>query len=37
METKINGEELPYVVCKLKKGESACNRKRWNEYGWMTE
>ena len=22
METKINGEELPYVVCKLNKGES---------------
>ena len=39
METKINGEELPYVVCKLNKGESVVTEnggmnKHENNYKW---
>lgn len=35
METKINGEELPYVVCKLKKGESVVTEN--GGMSWMDE
>ena len=35
METKINGEELPYVVCKLNKGESVVTEN--GGMSWMDD
>ena len=35
METRINGEELPYVVCKLKQGEAVVTEN--GGMSWMDD